>query len=186
MKFEILKKEDFTTNRWSGGDTTEFYIYPENRSYKEREFLFRLSRATIEIEKSDFTPLHNVKRKLFLLDGQLELIHENHHSKLLNPLEFDTFSGSWNTKSIGKATDFNLMMKGNTSGHYSCIQTKNKVRVSESLMSDFTFIYVIKGNLNVPGSKLNQGDLVKITKNSYEFPLELEANSKILIIKINL
>ena len=52
----ILKKaEDFVTSKWSGGSTTELYIYPPQAVYREGNFKCRISSATVEVEKSDFT-----------------------------------------------------------------------------------------------------------------------------------
>lgn len=61
----ILKKaEDFVTSKWSGGSTTELYIYPPQAVYREGNFKCRISSATVEVEKSDFTSLPGVKRYL--------------------------------------------------------------------------------------------------------------------------
>ncbi len=70
---KIIRKEDIKTTNWSGGTTSELFIFPVSSTYKDLNFEFRLSRATIETEESIFTPLPHVKRKLMLLDGELEL-----------------------------------------------------------------------------------------------------------------
>ena len=47
----ILKKaEDFVTSKWSGGSTTELYIYPPQAVYREGNFKCRISSATVEVE----------------------------------------------------------------------------------------------------------------------------------------
>ena len=43
MKIRHLTAGDFRTSTWSGGTTTELFLYPENGSYAQREFLFRIS-----------------------------------------------------------------------------------------------------------------------------------------------
>ena len=111
-----LKPSSYNTNKWSGGETTELLIYPEESSFKARDFKYRLSIATIEVSSSDFTPLPETQRTLLLLEGELKLIHENHHESFLMPFSQDTFDGGWNTHSIGIAKDFNLMTKGLTKG----------------------------------------------------------------------
>jgi environmental stress-induced protein Ves len=45
-----------------------------------------------------------------VIEGGMKLIHNGHHSTQLGPFEQDSFDGGWNTKSIGKARDFNLML----------------------------------------------------------------------------
>lgn len=116
MKFNVLKKADFKITNWSGGDTTELYIYPEDSKYQNRDFLFRLSSATVNLEKSTFTKLDGVSRKLMLLSGEMELVHKDKYNKKLNPFEQDSFMGDWDTESYGKARDFNLMTRINCAG----------------------------------------------------------------------
>lgn len=78
MKFKVLNKLNYKKTNWSGGDTTELYIYPEDSRYQKRDFLFRLSSATVNLEKSAFTKLDGVSRKLMLLSGEIEKIGRAH------------------------------------------------------------------------------------------------------------
>ena len=48
--------------------------------------------------------------------------HKNHYSKQLNKWDIDSFEGNWETSSIGKCTDFNLMTTGNTFGDLSLLK----------------------------------------------------------------
>lgn len=52
MEIKIIDESQFSTSVWSGGKTTEMYLYPQDASYKERNFLFRISSATVEDETS--------------------------------------------------------------------------------------------------------------------------------------
>ena len=122
MKFKALSKLNYKTTKWSGGDTTELYIYPEDSSYEKRDFLFRLSSATVNLEKSTFTKLEGVSRKLMLLSGEMELVHKDKYNKKLKSFEQDSFMGSWDTESYGKATDFNLMTRLNCGGELKHIK----------------------------------------------------------------
>lgn len=131
MKYKILKKADYTTTQWSGGDTTELYIYPEDANYQKRDFQFRLSSATVNVEKSEFTKLEGVSRKLMLLSGEMELVHKDKYNKKLMPFEQDSFMGDWNTESYGQATDFNLMTRLNCTGELEHIKISPN---SESLL----------------------------------------------------
>ena len=110
-----------STNKWSGGTTTELYIYPENANYKALDFDFRISTATVEVEESTFTPLKDINRKLMVLEGNTTLYHLNEHSKELNKFDIDTFSGNWQTKSIGKCRDFNLMTSRHCNGNIEAV-----------------------------------------------------------------
>ena len=70
----MIHKEEQTTIRWSGGLSTELYIFPEDSEYVERNFKYRLSTATVEIEQSVFTPLPGVDRTLMVLEGEMKLV----------------------------------------------------------------------------------------------------------------
>ena len=37
-KMSVKKAEEFSTSNWSGGTTTQLYIYPEDGNYAERNF----------------------------------------------------------------------------------------------------------------------------------------------------
>lgn len=66
MIIEHIKASDLITNNWSGGTTTQLAIYPKDAEYKKRNFLFRISTATVETKESEFTKLPGVSRKLIL------------------------------------------------------------------------------------------------------------------------
>jgi environmental stress-induced protein Ves len=183
---QIIRKENIETTNWSDGTTSELFIFPTTSTYKELNFGFRLSRATIETEESVFTSLPNVKRKLMLLDGELELIHEGHHTKKLKPLQFDTFSGDWNTKSIGKATDFNLMMLGDVDGNYSVMKAKKKQFHTYKINHDFTVFYVAEGTLVFEDVSVNKGDLIVFNGEAEDFKFNLLAGTNVVVVRISL
>ena len=159
---------------------------PTTSNYKDLNFGFRLSRATIDVEESEFTPLPNVSRKLMLLDGELELIHDSHHSKKLKPLQFDTFSGDWSTKSIGKATDFNLMTTGDVDGNYSVIKAKKKQFHTYKINHDFTILYVVKGELHFEDMSVNQEELLIFNGESDDFKFNLTAGTNVVVVRVSL
>ncbi len=161
MNYQNISPEAFKTTQWTGGATTELYIYPEGADFKSREFEFRLSIATINIEESDFTPLPDVDRTLLLLEGELELIHEGHHSTILKPLEQDRFSGSWKTKCIGKGKDFNLMTKG-LKGTVDLLRKDTTIDDG----CEFVCLYCYTGNLSIGEITLGKNQLIVIQKSS--------------------
>lgn len=118
MEFEIsmIKKQMMKTSNWSGGTTTQMLIYPQDADYANRDFLWRISTARVEVEESTFTSLPGINRILMILDGKLMIEHEGYYSKLLNAYDTDIFLGDWVTKSSGKVVDFNLMMKEGIDG----------------------------------------------------------------------
>lgn len=141
IAFELKKKKDFNTSNWSGGSTTELYIYPENSSYKDREFLFRISTAEVSLEHSCFTSLPGYSRYIMPLKGEMELKHKGHHHIKLNLFEQDYFQGSWDTESKGKCTDFNLMLKEGLNGGIDVIK-EEAIRIK--LSNEFTGFYLQK------------------------------------------
>jgi environmental stress-induced protein Ves len=183
---QIIRKEDIQTSNWSGGTTSELFIFPTNSIYKDLNFGFRLSRATIEVEESVFTPLPNVKRQLMLLDGELELTHEGHHTKKLKPLQFDTFSGDWNTKSKGKATDFNLMTLGNTKGTLSVMKAKKKQFHAYKINNEFTVFYINEGTLQFEDKHVNAGELIVFNGESEDdFKFNLMPGTNVVVVRVS-
>lgn len=111
-----LTEEDFSTSSWSGGATTQLFIYPENSNYGKRDFKVRISSATVELEESNFTKLEGIHRFITPLDNSLRLSHNRKTFTKLNPFEIYEFEGSLDTTSFGKAKDFNLMLANGTKG----------------------------------------------------------------------
>lgn len=168
MKIDIYKAEDFKTTKWAGGSTTELYIHPPIANYAAGNFNFRISSATVEIEKSNFTILPEVSRQLMVLSGSIKVSHKNHHEIQLNKNEIDSFDGSWETSAGGTCVDFNLMTKGNTKGKISSflISANKKENFQLDLTCEFIIFYAFEGKLQFHfGSEkrnLNQGELLVI------------------------
>ena len=118
---EIIRENQHKTSKWSGGTTTELYIYPEDSLYGQRNFKWRLSSAKVEVEKSTFTSLPGISRHIMVIEGELFLEHEGHHNATLKAFEQDSFSGEWTTTSFGKVTDFNLMLAKGYKGKLEAI-----------------------------------------------------------------
>lgn len=112
MKITTLTPNHFQTSQWSGGSTTQLYIFPANATYAARDFELRISTAKVKATESTFTDLPGVDRKLMILDGAITITHEGQYGKHLKPFEVDVFSGDWKTTAIGTCTDFNVMTKG--------------------------------------------------------------------------
>ncbi|SRX75191.1 HutD/Ves family protein [Aequorivita antarctica] len=112
MKIAIRSQQHFSTSQWSGGSTTQLYIFPANATYAARNFEVRISTAKVAVAESTFTALPGVHRKLMILEGAITITHEGHYSKQLKPFEVEEFSGDWKTTAIGTCTDFNVMCTG--------------------------------------------------------------------------
>lgn len=113
MKILHLTEKDYKVGLWSGGSTTELFIWPVGADYAKREFTLRVSSARVDLEESDFTPLTGVTRYITPLSGGFTLTHPGCEPLVMGPLaEPYRFSGEIPTHCVGKATDFNLMLKG--------------------------------------------------------------------------
>lgn len=111
MEWNLLKRKDYSTARWSGGTTTQLAISPEGAQYAGRDFLWRISSAQVELEHSDFTPLPDYDRFLTVLAGELELKVGGEALTPLPCLTVRSFDGGVPTQSWGRCTDFNLMVR---------------------------------------------------------------------------
>ena len=82
MNMEIKKigRDACRVSSWAGGTTTELSIAPENGNYQSRDFLWRLSSATVELEESTFTSLPDFDRIILTLEGEMDICHDDHGS----------------------------------------------------------------------------------------------------------
>ena len=108
-KYTIIRSGELPVSRWSGGTTTQLAIYPPHADYAARNFVWRVSTATVEAPESLFTALPGVSRKIMVLEGRMTLAHEGRYTKELGRGEQDAFSGDWTTRSRGRVRDFNVM-----------------------------------------------------------------------------
>jgi environmental stress-induced protein Ves len=180
----------FETNNWSGGTTTPLFIYPVNAIYAERNFDFRLSTATVIVNESVFTTLPNVSRKLMVLDGETTLTHKNQHSNKLTRFEIDEFEGDWETTSVGKCTDFNLMTTEATTGELEAVVLLENQSLEFEIQNNWFFIYLYSGEFtlysNQKKHKIENGNLIVFqTLAPQKIVVEGLKNSELIIVKIN-
>ena len=164
---QLNPSETYTTTKWSGGKTSELFIYPEGSNFKQGDFSLRISIATVEVDSSDFTPLPDVHRTLMVLDGTLKLEHAGHHSCELQPFEQDKFSGDWSTKSWGKVTDFNVMTKNDTKTIVQKIDLIANETLALTAAFDLQFIYVQSGEIQIGELIVSKGNSIVINNLSY-------------------
>lgn len=161
--FRISRKSDHLVSKWSGGKTTQLYIFPEDASIKNLDFHFRISTATIEAEESDFTLMPQTKRLLMVLEGQLLIDHIGRAQHMLEPGKVHEFNGGWPTRSKGKVTDFNLLLRNGYTGSIQLLSLKENTEVN--LYPDgFTGFYIFKGKCAIDSFKekveAGQGDFI--------------------------
>jgi environmental stress-induced protein Ves len=147
----IIRKSELTSSKWSGGTTTELFIYPPASSYALRDFDYRISTATVETERSEFTDLSGYQRILCVLSGELTMqLHADSGKpdtvKLL-PLEQMSFPGEVKVVGFGKVTDFNIIYKPEYRASAEIIHLgENEVRELTS-SGEYYFLWVAEGEL---------------------------------------
>ena len=188
MYFKTYK--DYKKSQWSGGSTTELYISPDNGNYSTLDFKLRISLAKVKVPKTTFTPLKGVSRKLMVLQGDIILKHEDHHSQQLRKFDVDSFEGSWNTTSIGHSTNFNVISLGTLKN----LLIGEKMRPQGNSHIDFDkkwnnlFIYVFSGNLEVEIKQktimIESGSLIEIFRTEQiSFNTHSKRGCEIAIVK---
>lgn len=171
-RIRLINNTCYTPTYWSGGMATELITYPESSSFAERNFLWRMGFAKIDIDTSSFSSLPGVKRHLMVTDGEMTLFHQDRYSKLLKPFDEDFFMGDWVTTTKGRCSVLNLMTREDYDGTLTHISVKNK----ETKYLDFTYninntpisacIYSLNGDivLNIEDCTydIKKGDLLCI------------------------
>lgn len=151
MRVTWIEAGSYAVSRWSGGTTTQLAICPPDALYADRDFLWRVSSAIVELPESDFTPLPDYDRILMILEGELSLSHDGGEEYVLRPLEQTSFDGASRTFSRGQVTDFNLMMrKGRCTGRVEARTMENeKWRGMLRQEYDSHLLYCVEGEAEV-------------------------------------
>lgn len=136
MIYKHLKAADYVTSTWSGGTTTQLGIAPQGAVYADRDFLWRVSSATVDLEVSDFTALPDYDRLIATVEGSIDVTHNGGAVIPLAPYHVHAFDGGWETRSVGRCRDFNLMArKGRCAGQMTALEAPGSVSVQEDAKS---------------------------------------------------
>lgn len=149
MNLIHLKPEDYVVSTWSGGTTTQLGIAPQGAVYADRDFMWRVSSATVDLEVSDFTPLPDYDRLISTLEGEIDLTHNGGEVIHLTPYSVHGFDGGWETHCAGKCRDFNLMTrKGVCMGRMEAVEGPTSVCVGGK-SNDTAILYCGMGEVRV-------------------------------------
>ena len=166
MEWTLLTQEEYVTTLWSGGTTTQLAIAPEGAVYADRDFLWRLSSAKVELPHSDFTPLPDYNRLISIVRGEMELKIGEEERFSLEPLQVRAFDGGVPVESWGECSDFNLMMrKGACEGSAQGLKLKENTSLTWSAPvfapqahKNLTLaIYCAQGDVTVSGVTAREG-----------------------------
>lgn len=188
---KVIHTDSLPHSYWSGGTTKELYIYPEDAVFRDRNFIFRLSTATMDISSSTFTKLPNIKRILINLDGQFSLAHNNDEPITLHPYEKNSFNGSDETFCLGSGSDFNLMLQGASGDmNYSTIDdlviSFEEINEKPSAKKFWCFIYVLHGELVLKEKSLYEKDLIVFNEKISTISLLQKSFAKVILGKISI
>lgn len=171
MEWTHLTPEQYSTTRWSGGSTTQLAISPAGADYAQRDFLWRLSSAKVELDHSEFTPLPDYDRLLSTLEGGMQLKIGDKPLFTLEPQMVCAFDGGTPVESWGLCTDFNLMLrKDRCQGTVQALRMQPgcAVGVTTPLPSTAQYpngmlaVYCVSGGVTLPevGMKADAGELL--------------------------
>lgn len=178
----VFELRDFTTTNWSGGQTTELFIYPPESEVARRNFQLRISTATVETPHSVFTPFIGFERQICLLEGSLLIRHNKSQSLKLDPGTTHTFSGDWATEAEGMVRDFNVIYR-----HSLAVQTTPlTLEAGEHTLDtgSSTFLYLIEGNVKANEIQLVAGQL--LVTDMKRLNVKTEALSSIILVRTDL
>ncbi len=180
-----IKATDYKTSTWSGGTTTQIVIHPETELYENRNFAYRISSATIDLEESDFTPLPKYKRFITPLDNKITLAHGKEQIAL-SPLEIHSFSGATQTKSMGKCTDFNLMIDNSLEGSLESLYVKDQIVIEAIKKTENIIIFSVKGMFKINEFLNKEKETLVISDFEGNLTLTSNEGASILIARVSL
>lgn len=121
--------KDLNSNKvvstWKGGTTTQLCIEPIDASLQERNFDLRISSATIELERSEFSDFTGYRRYLMKLEGDIRLFIDDKNIIIRDDEAFE-FMGDEKVISISKepSRDFNVIIKKDKKADISIEENK--------------------------------------------------------------
>lgn len=163
MKEKIIRKEEFLTTKWSGGETTQLFIYPEGADFSKRDFLFRVSSATFTSTESQFSNFYGYQRYILPLEGSLKVYHKGLYNRDLNKYDVEYFDGGWSTFSENTldCRDYNYIVKSGTKATMQILNEGDTLVVNGSSIltifsvDDFTLVSEnLEGERKVDGFSL--------------------------------
>jgi len=152
------------TVSWANGTSTELFVYPSNGNFQTRDFIFRISTATVEAEETTFSDFSGLTRILLPLKGKLTLIHEGRYTKELEPFEQDQFDGAWSTRSKGKVQDFNVIFNKQTTAKVIHHALMSEEEITLQAQESWRFLFVNDGIFEINGECVSTGDLLEFQR----------------------
>lgn len=163
--FRIITPQEFIVHGWSGGTTSEIFLYPEGADYKDKSFEVRISSAVITIDGTPYSDFSGYTRLICPIKGSMDIHHKNHHSIKLDSFEVDRFDGSWLTQSYGQCTDFNLLFSQNWEGEMKKVLAPAKLPLASGQYHGYFSCADKPLEINVKTSRLNES--IELNPNNF-------------------
>ena len=176
-----ISKQNIIPNKWDGGLTYEYFIFPAESKYVERNFDFRISSATIEKVPSNFTKFSGYFRYLVMLDNSLNICRKG-LSEDYSKHEIFEFDSNEEIVSNSLGNDFNLMIFKRILNHELSIFEGNIIE-----NSDWIILFALSENIifiNQIEHKLVANDCIVI-ENFLKNEIELSISSKVILATLN-
>lgn len=177
MKITKISKDVLIPTIWNGGETFEYFIFPKNSSYVNRDFSFRISAATINKVPSTFTKFKNYQRFLVMMDSDLH-INNNGKEEHYTPNDVFKFDSESDITSYTKGNDFNLMVR-NDIDNIDVFLMKDIIELSESMVLVFAKTTTIL-SINNTEFFLQPEDLLTIDNKNLD-KIAFETNQTVII-----
>jgi environmental stress-induced protein Ves len=165
------------TVSWANGTSTELFVYPSDGNFQTRDFIFRISTATVEAEETTFSDFTGLTRILLPLKGKLTLIHDGRYTKELEPFEQDQFDGAWSTRSKGKVQDFNVIFNKQTTANVMHHALTSEEEITLQTQESWRFLFVNDGVFEINGERVSTGDLLEFQRIDSQ-PVEIKCIDK--------
>lgn len=182
MNIKTVKNIDLNPKVWSKGSTSEYFIYPESADYSNKDFLFRISSATIDEVPAVFTKFDGYLRYLVMLDSSIDL-EINESRAVVAKHTIINFSSRNDVTSFSVGQDFNLMVNESIKSSYVQIQ-KGLVTSNSSFFIAFA-LSPCSILVNNKKYELNSYDCIIIENTSLSL-LNVSCDSNFIAASINL
>lgn len=182
VKYRIISKSQLTPAVWDGGKTYEYFIYPDDSKYTERNFVFRISSASIEKTPSNFTRFNGYIRFLLMLDNELDIVR-NGEAEDYKKGETFKFRSEDEVISRSLGNDFNLMVSDKVD--FSGI---GMIDSASQISNEFIALFAIENcrvKIDSSNEKLGSNDLLLIC-NPDQKPIEIKSDKSLIVAYIDI
>lgn len=177
---------DFITSSWSGGETSQVIILPKDAKLSDRNFDFRVSTATCNLEESKFSDFSGYKRFIAPVYNEIEL-EVNGKKHKLKPYEILEFSGSDTTISRGKLRDYNLIVREGKKASLESLEIEGELKLALTgktyLIQNFEDSLTYK--INEEEGQIKDLEAIFLEKTQGNLILEKKSKHKIFLVTID-